>query len=1169
MSDVFEDRQGRVIASAFSRTVGPRIDGELISNALMARSELMSSLLDPRRDVDAECHYPATRDITPEQYKQLYDRDSIACRVVQCIAKESWQGQPTVYEAEDPEVTTPFEEAWDALQPMNSGNSWYKAEEAGSIWEYLLRADILSGIGHFGVLLLGFDDGRNLQEPVEGATVVTNANPEGCNQYKPCSVGEVRKVLSKNKIPVGKSSSAGFTETSGAYIKDKGGVRVHHVPTAGFSREARVAEEDSKLREYAGYLEAAGFGTEVVDSIRASKERTVPHVKIHGHRVPTSNRLQYRDCYLTKSEEASLRELPNLNEMERVVLNQLAKQREVIVNSMQAQQDRRNGNGREYMQTDRPQDAQVFGEATSGDQVQGTDRQYSQEFGLRGEADYSPGLSGTDQQYFGVQFGPTELPSKETSSKKLRLLFLRPFDESLVQIVRYEWNINNPRFGMPVMYRITLNDPREQHSGIGLPMATVFVHWSRVIHLADNLNSSEIFGAPRMRPVLNRLLDLQKIYGASAEGYWQAAFTGLALETHPQLGGDVTIDAADVRNQIENYVNSLQRYLALTGMSAHTLAPAVSDPTSQIAGHMEAICIQLGIPVRIFKGSERGELASSQDDASWNDRLKARQQGYITPRIIVPFVDRLIAVGVLPEPSYVEPEEPVVDEFGYPIEDQTEDQYPWEEQGDGEEPEEDPYDLDQDGDEVDSRTEDSDPGQGDEGDAVGSETDYGDEPAPDEEDEDDRTPAGLIKNTAKPLNWKAPNSRGNRSMAGGITADLPGGEHYEIVKTVQGKHHAVYVKRGRKDAGGRYFSDQQPVDTTLGVHETQEAAKQAIEQHHEQHRDELGRFAENAFCATGPGGGKDPSCGGSGQATPSNPDAGKYPHLAHLMNGQRVGSSGHDKKSAYAKAQGLRAKGVYAGVLKDPRGTRGKQYMVMLPVHNRRCSPILNDDGKQVGMRTKTGYSVVWPDLDSNTDKDKAMIASTKTQALAAYVAGNVESVMPLMEFYTKILGMTDEEAGPLVQAAEEQQMQAEQQAADQQAAQAGQLGIGPDGLPIPGMEQPDLDQGAEADYNDGEPTNPFDQVGNAFCPTGEGGGVDPSCGSGEGDGTFSGDPGGSKLSRTILLMRRRSISTGGPASQRWRSYSHPGMSEPRTGEATLTTPQGSPTGTVGEGQAM
>lgn len=184
-----------------------------------------------------------------------------------------------------------------------------------------------------------------------------------------------------------------------------------------------------------------------------------------------------------------------------------------------------------------------------------------------------------------------------------------------------------------------------------MPLATQSIHWSRCVHLADNLGSSEVFGVPRMRPVYNRLLDLRKLYGGSAEMYWRGAFPGLSVETHPQLGGDVEIDKSALRTQIEQYQNTLQRYLALTGMSAKSLAPQVVDPTNQIDVQLTAICIRLGIPKRIFMGSERGELSSNQDASTWTDRLRDRQTNYINPRVIAPFVNRLIALGVLPVPE--------------------------------------------------------------------------------------------------------------------------------------------------------------------------------------------------------------------------------------------------------------------------------------------------------------------------------------------------------------------------------------------------------------------------------------------------------------------------------------------------------------------------------------
>ena len=268
-------------------------------------------------------------------------------------------------------------------------------------------------------------------------------------------------------------------------------------------------------------------------------------------------------------------------------------------------------------------------------------------------------LSGVGQYgvlLLGLDDGEDDLTKPVTSAKDLT--FIGVYPESLARIIRLDRDRKSKRYGRPEMYSITFNDPYTQSpkATIGALMETRDVHHSRVLHVADNLFSSEVYGIPRQQPVLNPIMDIQKVRGGSAEMYWRGAFPGLSLETHPQLslmsgGGKVKVDQQGMRDMMEQYFNGLQRYLSLTGYSAKTLSPTVVDPTPQIAAYIEAICIKLGCPVRIFKGSERGELASSQDDAAWNDRLRFRQANYVTPRIIVPFVDKLIRLGVLPKPA--------------------------------------------------------------------------------------------------------------------------------------------------------------------------------------------------------------------------------------------------------------------------------------------------------------------------------------------------------------------------------------------------------------------------------------------------------------------------------------------------------------------------------------
>lgn len=600
---------------------------EMIGNASMLRSGILQQLMDPRRSIEDECGYPrSTEAVGVELYRQLYDRE-LGWRVVQVLPKESWQVSPQIYEDEDSETATPFEQAWDDLElNVQSGKSWHQDEQGGTVWEHLLRADILSRIGHFGVLMLGIDDGKNLQDPVDGVIAINHRY-----EFVKNSRGEVIdvKTIRERHSPMPDSGTLASNTTK----KDIAEIKT-----------LREMIEGGKLRSYRGIWDKAGYRKEEVIHEAAYLNDPWPMKPI------TSS---------ASNPDSS----PTVNAL-------------AAPDSSVLYQD---GWGAMY--------GSGFGPGVTaktptnratkldGGERPGTDSQYAW------QQQAPAALSGTDQQYFGVQFGASEAfppddGSNDPSNKQIppngqknaqqaqgpngkqkpgkptwRLLFLRAFDESLIQVVRWEWNIRNPRFGMPVMYRITLNDPREQHTGIGLPLATIFVHWSRVIHLADNLGSSEVMGVPAMRPVLNRILDCRKLYSGSAEMYWRGAFPGWSLETNPQMGPDVIVDKPGIRDMMEQWANGLQRYMVLTGMQAKSLAPQVVDPSQQIDVQITAICIQLGIPKRVFMGSERGELASSQDDSAFNDRIKHRQQFYLTPKVIVPFIDRLIALGVLPEPS--------------------------------------------------------------------------------------------------------------------------------------------------------------------------------------------------------------------------------------------------------------------------------------------------------------------------------------------------------------------------------------------------------------------------------------------------------------------------------------------------------------------------------------
>jgi hypothetical protein len=129
-----------------------------ILNALLSRASFYDNLLDGRygsRDVDEECGYP--KNITIDDYILMYRRNDVAARVVNLEPEESWNEYPMVYET-DEERKTPFESAVETLSTRTK------------LFSYLVRLDTISGIGRYGVLFIGLDDGEDFSSPAPGFT---------------------------------------------------------------------------------------------------------------------------------------------------------------------------------------------------------------------------------------------------------------------------------------------------------------------------------------------------------------------------------------------------------------------------------------------------------------------------------------------------------------------------------------------------------------------------------------------------------------------------------------------------------------------------------------------------------------------------------------------------------------------------------------------------------------------------------------------------------------------------------------------------------------------------------------------------------------------------------------------------------------------------------------
>lgn len=228
-----------------------------------------------------------------------------------------------------------------------------------------------------------------------------------------------------------------------------------------------------------------------------------------------------------------------------------------------------------------------------------------------------------------------------------QLLYQRALDQTLLRIKTTNPNPSSPRFGKPQFYEVQF----EVTEGDQTKVTTKKVHWSRILHVAEcKEGSSEIEAVEALRKVSDELWNCRKILGGSAEMFWKGGFPGIAATVDPRFieAGGIDIDEESVSEELQRFMEGLQRYILGVGFQVNSLSPQVADPTAHLMMQFNMIAMTIGIPLRVFMGSEEAKLASGQDMKAWCNRLRLRQNNYLTPKLIRPYVYRLIAMGVVP-----------------------------------------------------------------------------------------------------------------------------------------------------------------------------------------------------------------------------------------------------------------------------------------------------------------------------------------------------------------------------------------------------------------------------------------------------------------------------------------------------------------------------------------
>lgn len=241
---------------------------------------------------------------------------------------------------------------------------------------------------------------------------------------------------------------------------------------------------------------------------------------------------------------------------------------------------------------------------------------------------------------------------------KKPLVYMKPYMDTEAVISEWVTDKSNPRYGLPLMYRIT-PDHRQVSTFSRTGSSTqkqihkekfFEVHYSRVMHISEFLDDDDVFGSSRLQPVFNHLVDLQKVAGGAGELFWLNGRGGLGLFADKEANLDAAAKTA-IKDQAKEYQHELRRIMTGVGMKAQPISFNVPDPQPTANVLLDLVAGGLGIPKRILLGSERGELSSNQDENNFNERTKERQVNFAAPDIVQVFVDKMIETGNFPQPQ--------------------------------------------------------------------------------------------------------------------------------------------------------------------------------------------------------------------------------------------------------------------------------------------------------------------------------------------------------------------------------------------------------------------------------------------------------------------------------------------------------------------------------------
>ena len=241
-----------------------------------------------------------------------------------------------------------------------------------------------------------------------------------------------------------------------------------------------------------------------------------------------------------------------------------------------------------------------------------------------------------------------ELKGKQNGIASLAAMV--PLYESQLEVHETDQDPASETFGQPTMYQYSASAPGTRNEKA---VTNINIHASRVVPASEGADDGSIYGISSLEAPYNSLLDLRKVIGAGAEGFYKNAAQNIIFKLMDMASAKNNEGLLAKFNEAydEFSHNRFRRGLWTPGLDAENLQSTLMDPKEFSQNAVNDVAAGFDIPATILIGQQTGRLASTEDSEGFLSTVQSRRMNFMT-EMTRDNIDWLIKFGILPAAEY-------------------------------------------------------------------------------------------------------------------------------------------------------------------------------------------------------------------------------------------------------------------------------------------------------------------------------------------------------------------------------------------------------------------------------------------------------------------------------------------------------------------------------------